>query len=334
MAGETPMVPPLDLRQALYFVTVSRELNFSRAAERLHISTPAVSQQIKALERRLGVQLLVRDTRQVRLTAAGAVFAAACERLLHDGESAVISAREAAGVISGELALAALHEAELAFEPFLSGFHAAHPGIHVTLITCRHAELLSALRNRTADAALTWSFMLDRVGDTEGLRWMDIAPTEVVAALHPANPLAKCDRVPRGELLRAHTTILFERGYSPVTYDYAVEQLYGAGCADPPVHEISVTVRAQETMARQISDNAGFAALSRPVADLVRGRWVIRPFDPPWWMDGSVVWHRDNSSAALIAFMAMTSAAGVQPVDRGSAAPHGGGHAQEMSPDC
>src|SRR3712207_3666939 len=167
VAPDIPSVPPVDLRQVLYFVTVARELNFTRAAERLHISPPALSQQIKALERHLGVQLLQRNTRHVHLTAAGEVFARSSHGLLHEGEAAVLEARKTAGLINGKLLLAVLHEAEPAFEPFLTKFHNAYPGIQFKVATLRHAELLAALRNRTADAGLTWSFLLERVGDND-----------------------------------------------------------------------------------------------------------------------------------------------------------------------
>ena len=313
MASDIPAVPPVDLRQVLYFVSVAHELNFSRAAERLRISPPALSQQVKALERHLGVQLLVRDTRQVRLTSAGEVLARSGRKLLRDGESAVLQARAVAGVINGQLQLAALHEAESTFEPFLTQFHAAYPNVRCNVVSCRHAELLGALRDRTADAALTWSFLLQRAGDSEGLHWRAVARTEVVAVLHPDNPLARADRVPRGERLRGTSVVLFEREYSPTTYDYSLEQLYGEGYPDPPVQQVTVTVRAQETMGRQLSTARSLAPMSLAVAELVRGTWEIRPFDPPWFIDGCVVWERDNSSAALMAFMAAAAAEGVQP---------------------
>jgi DNA-binding transcriptional LysR family regulator len=309
MAPDFLTVPPVDLRQLLYFVAVAGELNFTRAAERLHISAPALSQQVKALERHLGVQLLVRDTRHVRLTPAGEVLAQSARRLLDDGDSAVRQARTIAGVIDGQLRLAALHEAEGAFEAFLTEFHTAYRGIEFTISAMRHNELIAALRNRTADAALTWSWLLERAGGSDGLHSMTVTRTEVFAALHPHSALARAERVTRGEALRDYGVVLFERDYSTVTFDYALEQLYGADCTDPPVQEIGVTVRAQEAIARHITPTA-FAPLSRPLAEMMRGTWEIRPFAPPWLMDGCVVWERDNSSAALIAFMAAAALVG------------------------
>jgi LysR family hca operon transcriptional activator len=139
------------LRQLAYFVTVAHELSFTRAAERLHLTAPAVSQQIKALERRLGVQLLIRDTRHVALTAAGRSFAESSRRLLGEAELAVLNARQVAGVTEGRIVVAAVHDSETSFEPFLSDFHAAHPHVQVEMSARRHGELISALR-----AGSTW----------------------------------------------------------------------------------------------------------------------------------------------------------------------------------
>lgn len=301
---DVPLGNPLSMRQLLYFVVVADELNFTRAARRLNISTPALSQQVKALERSLGVQLLVRDTRRVQLTAAGRSLARAGERLLRDAASAVETARNDAGLVNGHLTLAALHEADTAFETFLTDFHATHPGIQVDIATMRHQELVTAVRSRTADAGLTWSFLLERAGGADVLRWLPAVRTEVFAAVDPEHELAQAEAVPRGPILRRTPAVLFERAYSPVTYDYAVEQLFGPDCDDPPVHEIQVTVRAQEAMARHIADTGALAPLSKPVADLLRDTWTVRPFSPPWLLDGCVVHLPDLNSAALAAFIA------------------------------
>jgi DNA-binding transcriptional LysR family regulator len=117
-----------------------------------------------------------------------------------------------------------------------------------------------------------------------------------------------CDRVPRGEALRSTPVVLFERAYSPATFDYTVEQLYGAELAEPPIHQVKVTMRAQEVIAQQIGATEGFAPLSKPVADLFRETLQIRPFDPPWFLEGRLVWSSDNMSAALMRLVATAAA--------------------------
>ncbi|MGY2700955.1 LysR family transcriptional regulator [Nocardioides sp. HB32] len=299
---------PVDLRQVHYFLAVTEELNFSRAAERLHISPPSLSQQIKALERFVGAELLIRDTRRVRLTAAGEVFAVSSRQLLHQAASAVDEARDAAGSNPGHLVLAALLDAESAFEPFLTECRATFPDLQVQIAAMRHADLIASLFERRVDAVLTWSYLLDRSTDSDGLRSIGVAATEVFAALAPQHPLAAHASVTRGQALRGTSVTLFERGYSPASFDYTIEELYGSGYVDPPVREVNVNVRAQETMARQIGVEGGLTALSQPVADLFRGTCEIRPFDPPWFLEGRVVWRNGDMSSALMNFVAAASA--------------------------
>ena len=79
------------LRQVEAFLTVADERHFGRAAQRLHVSPPWLSQTVKDLERALGVELLTRTTRSVGLTEAGAIFASMAGRAVHDLETAVAS---------------------------------------------------------------------------------------------------------------------------------------------------------------------------------------------------------------------------------------------------
>ncbi|MDM0026671.1 LysR substrate-binding domain-containing protein [Variovorax saccharolyticus] len=95
----------MDLKQLRYFVMVAEELSFSRAAARLHISQPPLSQQIKALEEEMGVTLLVRDRRSVRLSDAGVVFLRESRLLLDQFRSAVNSAVRASQTNAGSIRL-------------------------------------------------------------------------------------------------------------------------------------------------------------------------------------------------------------------------------------
>ncbi|WEX74733.1 LysR family transcriptional regulator [Sinorhizobium numidicum] len=87
----------MELRQLSYFVAVAEELHFGRAAARVHIAQPALSNQVQALEKELGVQLLTRTTRRVALTRAGEVFHDRCVRILRDVDLSTEATRSVAG---------------------------------------------------------------------------------------------------------------------------------------------------------------------------------------------------------------------------------------------
>ncbi|MCK0174706.1 LysR family transcriptional regulator [Mycolicibacterium sp. F2034L] len=122
----------VEVREARYFIAVAEQLNFGRAAELLHMSQPPLSAAIKTLEGRLGVQLLHRTTREVRLTSAGAVFLDQCRILVAAAQTADSAARQAAEGQAGELRLGAVTSAFTDPLPAaLGSYDRSHPGVDV-----------------------------------------------------------------------------------------------------------------------------------------------------------------------------------------------------------
>src|SRR4051812_7396233 len=95
----------MELRRVRYFVAVAEELHFRRAAQRLHVAQPALSQQVRKLELELGVDLLHRNKRGVALTTAGAAFLDEARLLLRHADEAVRTARNARTGAAGRLRL-------------------------------------------------------------------------------------------------------------------------------------------------------------------------------------------------------------------------------------
>ena len=111
----------MELRQLSYFVAVAEELHFGRAAMRVNIAQPALSTQVQALEKSLGVQLLLRSTRRVELTRAGEVFYDRCVRMLSDLELSAEMARSVAGKTVREIRIGTIYPATTGVLPaFLS----------------------------------------------------------------------------------------------------------------------------------------------------------------------------------------------------------------------
>jgi len=145
----------VEVREARYFIAVAEELHFGRAAERLHMSQPPLSQAIKALESRLGVQLLHRSTREVRLTPAGSVFLQRCRTLVGAATAADTAARHAASGQVGTLRIAAVTSAFIDPLPHvLANFRTSRPHVEIQLEEADTHIAIQSLRRRELDIAI------------------------------------------------------------------------------------------------------------------------------------------------------------------------------------
>ncbi|MFC9508193.1 LysR family transcriptional regulator [Streptomyces sp. NPDC057002] len=146
----------MSLRQMEYFVTVVEEASFTRAAEVLHVSQPALSHQIKALERSVGGALLERLPRGVRLTPMGRAFLPHAELAVRSAAQARRAARAAAGAEGGELHIAAVHSVAVGVLPdVFARWRAAHPRVLLHLHEYASSEALEEQVERgTADLAV------------------------------------------------------------------------------------------------------------------------------------------------------------------------------------
>ncbi|GAA0329861.1 LysR family transcriptional regulator [Actinoallomurus spadix] len=144
------------LRQFEYLVTVVDTGSFTRAAESLHVTQPALSHQIRALERDLGGPLLERLPRSVRLTPLGRSVLPHARAALADAERLRSAARRTAGLESGELEVATVYSVSLGvLPPVLRGWRERHPGVRVRLREYPHAdELQAAMSTGQADLAV------------------------------------------------------------------------------------------------------------------------------------------------------------------------------------
>jgi len=134
-----------DLNDIRVFLTVAKQRSFVAAARQLSMTAPTVTRAVSALEERLGVQLLLRTTRQVSLTSAGAVYAARVEPLLEAFDAAAEEVRAEEGGAAGLIRLnAPLSFGQRILPDVVSGFRAGHPGIAVSAtLTDRFIDIVS-----------------------------------------------------------------------------------------------------------------------------------------------------------------------------------------------
>jgi DNA-binding transcriptional LysR family regulator len=145
------------LRDLRYFVAVAEELNFTRAAERLHLSQPALSKQIRSLEATLRARLFRRDRRQIELTAAGATLLAVARNLLQDWDDGVAMVGDAAAQDARVLRVGTLTSIGRGLYPAITDeFAKRQPGWQVELHGYGWGDPTAGLRDRVADAAFVW----------------------------------------------------------------------------------------------------------------------------------------------------------------------------------
>ena len=180
------------IRDLRYFVAVAEELNFTRAAERLHLSQPALSKQIRGLETTLRAQLFRRDRRQVELTAAGAALLAVARSLIQDWDDGVAVVADAVAQEARVIRVGTLTSLGRALYPaIIDQFAKRQPGWRVELRSSGWGDPTAGLADRAADAAFVW-LPIDAVGiETEVL----VAERMFVAisARHPLAGRQHCD---------------------------------------------------------------------------------------------------------------------------------------------
>ncbi|NKZ11948.1 LysR family transcriptional regulator [Mycolicibacterium septicum DSM 44393] len=144
----------MELRQLEYFVAVAEEANFTRAAERVHVAQPAVSAQIRHLERELGQQLFDRSRRAVRLTAAGEAVLPHARAALAAVTAARTAVEELGELVRGSVVVGTVTAHDFDMAGLLAQFHAAHPLVDITLTTDESDALLDGLHSGRLDAAI------------------------------------------------------------------------------------------------------------------------------------------------------------------------------------
>ncbi|MFV5405502.1 DNA-binding transcriptional regulator HcaR [Acinetobacter sp. 228] len=177
----------MELRHLRYFVTVAQELNFTRAAEKLNTVQPSLSQQIKDLEREVGVQLLERNNRKVGLTEAGQAFLTEALLSIEHAERAIQSARQIANAQQDQLNIGFVPVAEMKIFPYIMPNIRAHfPNIKIHFHSLTDASQLKALKKGEIDIAFT-----RYVDESDELEHVQIFSEPLALIMPKDSPLAE-----------------------------------------------------------------------------------------------------------------------------------------------
>lgn len=289
----------VELRQFRYFVAVAEERHFGRAAARLHIAQPGLSQQIKRLERAVGAQLLLRGPRGVELTEAGQAFLDQARLSLELADRAVASALQAE---RGKKGLLRVGAPALAIPPvaqsLLREFGTRFPDVEVEIHPAFHPQLLESLRTHALDVAIVLSPF--RSVDPAP-RFMPLGTLELMVVLPVGHRLTGLERVPRSELL-TEPFLDWPRTVNPELIDHVHALLFETG-----EHPRSVPISELDEARRfaLVAEGRGIttAVLGLPGEHHTPGV-VLRQFEEPVpFIEYGVAWASTQSSPYVPDFL-------------------------------
>lgn len=214
----------IELRHLRYFVAVGEELHFGRAAKRLHLAQPPLSQQIRRLEEEVGYPLLTRSSRSVKLTPAGQVLLERAQRLLGRVAEDVEAVRSVARGEEGVLSIGFIGSAMLTNLPdLLRRYRSLYPRVQLKLSEFHTSRLVEALREGSADVAL-----LRDCGIEPALHIEPVVQEPFVAVIPKRHGLARLRRLPVTRLA-SEPFVLFSRSSGSQAWEKTMRVCERAG---------------------------------------------------------------------------------------------------------
>lgn len=291
----------LELRQLRYFVTVAEELHFGKAALRLHMTQPPLSQTIQALEQQLGAALFERSRRGVALTPAGLALLPEARRLLARAQELPQLVQRAAAGEVGRLTLAFVSSADYSvLPPFLRAYRAAYPQVQITLQEATSDLQLDDLLHNRIDAGLLIPPLPDKA--RLELDYLPVLNEPLVLAV-PSGLLPKKGKVALAALQQSFPAlplIVFPRAISPALYDGILSVFRDAGVTP----EIGQQAIQMQTIVSLVSAGMGMALVPQSVSNLMRPGVEYRALaDAGPLVETGLAWRRDNTSPVLRGFL-------------------------------
>ncbi|WP_394779153.1 LysR family transcriptional regulator [Undibacterium sp.] len=297
----------IELRQLRYFLAVADEMHFGRAAARLHMTQPPLSQTIQALESALGTPLFVRNTRNITLTPAGQALLPEAQRLVQQALALPQLAQRAAAGASGHLSLAFVSIADYSvLPPYLREFRAAYGDVQIELREATSDVQLDALEKGQIDAGLLIPPLPDRLLPLLDYRKVLVEPLmlavpEAAAARKKPDALASYKDLP---------LIIFPRKIAPALHDVILGRFRDEGLT-PQIGQEAIQM---QTIVGLVSAGMGIALVPQSVSNLKRPGVVYHALKAPLsasspstagsgTVEIGVAWRRDNPSPVLQAFL-------------------------------
>ena len=290
----------MEFRQLIYFIAVAEELNFSKAAERLHLSQPALSKQIRALESSLELELFNRTKHWVRLTPAGKQFLVTARGTLQQLEQGVKVARQIASGETGRLRIGFPNPALLTIMPnILKEYRSLYPQVELTLVGGGTETQVEALRTHQVDVSLVYTPIYE-----DSLSLCPLYEETFLVALPKSHSLAKRKRVAL-KSLADEPLILYPRSLAPVLYSEFLQCCNRAGFVPNIVQEGEMT----DTRLGLVAAGVGVAFIIAGLQNLRLKGVIYRPLENNFpKLKLALAWRKEESSPLVPQFLKITKA--------------------------
>jgi len=238
------------MRQLKVFEAVARNLSFSRAAEELHLTQPAVSTQVKALEGHVGIPLFEQLGKKIYLTPGGAELLHYSRAIIQQFQEAEAALMQYKGITGGKLNVAVISAGDYFFPRLLVEFMRRHAGVSLNFMVHNREELLAKLAENQSDLAI----MVRPPTDLDTLN-ESFAPHPYVIVAPPEHPLVAQKNIPM-EVIRKQPFVVREKGSD--TW-HSMEDGFGEHLPDL---NITLEIKSIETIKQAVMAGMGISFLS------------------------------------------------------------------------
>ncbi|WP_338452793.1 LysR family transcriptional regulator [Niallia oryzisoli] len=285
----------MELRQIEYFIVVAEELHFGRAAKRLQMTQPPLSQQILQLERELGVKLFERSKRHVGLTNAGKVFLQEVRQILPQLEQAKAAALRAQMGMLGRLVIGFVGSATFDILPIIvREFQEQFPNVDLVLREMATPMQIEAFHKKEIDIGFVRTPVVDPL-----ISLMSVNQETCIAVVPKLHPLAKCTSISMGDL-STERFILVEREVWSSWYDDIITKCRDAGFS--PI--IRQDVKEIQTAVGLVAAGLGISIVPRSTLNLhARDVAYVSIEGEAPHVEMSIAWRTDDNSIMVKQFI-------------------------------
>ncbi|MCI0746799.1 MAG: LysR substrate-binding domain-containing protein [Verrucomicrobia subdivision 3 bacterium] len=282
----------MELRHLRYFVAVADTLNFTKAAETLHLAQPSLTRQIQNLEEEIGVRLLNRSKKHVALTEEGRAFLIDARRMLVLVAESIQAVQRLSRGETGQLNIA--YSSNFSFDLLpqtLGAFRQSHPHVALNLFDMTPAEQFRALEAHKIDLG----FVGLRVSAANRhLQWACIARHKTVVVLPTKHPLARKSRIRLDDLKSMFFVGMSEKNH-PGFREWLSQTCQPAGFTPRILQDADL----EPALMTFVAEGLGVTLAREQIRNLPHSGVAFRPLTPPVHSDYWIAWNRDNETTAL-----------------------------------